>query len=469
MIEIYLKDSRETIESTLKEIKKKNETAILCISCYANPKHLLDWRALFRVKDGFFWRTPDHSFEMIGLSPIATFECGMKSDRFEVLKDKWSEQMRHTESLVEEQTNLSFPITFGAFSFDEKKEHSEGWAELPENVLMIPEFLCINRAQQLEYVMQIQVTQATSFVDIEAKTKDYARLLEATQANQQATSNKRTMKQIMPFHTWHALVEKAKHEIAKGTFSKVVLARETKLSFEHEVDIATMLKQLYEVQKENYIFLLRQKGITFIGATPERLVLAENRYVRSACIAGTERRGKNEAEDNLLGQQLLKDDKNLREHYFVVDKVEEAMAQICTSYTLKEKPMLLKNKFVQHLFTPVYGQLKPGVHLLSVVEKMHPTPALGGVPKSKALQFLREEENLNRGWYGAPIGWMDKKENGEFIVGIRSGLVNGKDLTLFSGCGVVGDSDAKSEYEETDLKLRPMLESLGDAIKHEKS
>ena len=98
---------------------------------------------------------------------------------------------------------------------------------------------------------------------------------------------------------------------------------------------------------------------------------------------------------------------------------------------------------------------------------MHPTPALGGIPKRAALQFLRDEEHFERGWYGAPIGWLDQSENGEFIVGIRSGLVAGKAITLFAGCGIVADSDAKLEYEETALKFKPMLESMGVTMRND--
>ena len=88
-------------------------------------------------------------------------------------------------------------------------------------------------------------------------------------------------------------------------------------------------------------------------------------------------------------------------------------------------------------------------------------PALGGYPKEKAVEVIREIEPLKRGWYAAPVGWIDSQDNGEFAVAIRSGLIEEDRVRLFAGCGIVEDSLAKQEYEETQVKLRPMLSALG--------
>src|SRR5699024_1519296 len=92
-----------------------------------------------------------------------------------------------------------------------------------------------------------------------------------------------------------------------------------------------------------------------------------------------------------------------------------------------------------------------------LIKTLHPTPALGGVPTNKALQFIRAEEPFDRGWYGAPIGWLDGAGNSEFAVAIRSGLIQKDEMSLFAGCGVMADSDPEEEYEETAVKFLPML------------
>ncbi len=93
--------------------------------------------------------------------------------------------------------------------------------------------------------------------------------------------------------------------------------------------------------------------------------------------------------------------------------------------------------------------------------RLHPTPAVGGFPREEAVRLIREHEGLDRGWYAGPVGWVDGRGEGEFVVGIRSALVQGNMATLYAGCGIVRDSDPESEYRESVLKLQPMLSALG--------
>jgi menaquinone-specific isochorismate synthase len=199
----------------------------------------------------------------------------------------------------------------------------------------------------------------------------------------------------------------------------------------------------------------------FIGATPERLVKKKENQVLSTCLAGSIKRGSTTYEDNVLGQQLLQDDKNLNEHNIVVKMIKEVFKDCCYDIEVPNDPALLKTKNIQHLYTPVKGLAKEGQTLLSLVEKLHPTPALGGFPQVKAIEKIRELEPMHRGWYAAPIGWLDYEDNGEFVVAIRSGLIEGNKAALFAGCGIVAESDPKSEYFETRIKLKPMLSALG--------
>jgi menaquinone-specific isochorismate synthase len=115
---------------------------------------------------------------------------------------------------------------------------------------------------------------------------------------------------------------------------------------------------------------------------------------------------------------------------------------------------------LQHLHTPVEGVLKEEAHILQLVEQLHPTPAAGGLPRQSALSLIRAYESFDRGWYAGPLGWIDRRGSGEFVVGIRSALLRGNQALLYAGCGIVADSDPQREYEESNLKLRPMLWAL---------
>jgi len=116
---------------------------------------------------------------------------------------------------------------------------------------------------------------------------------------------------------------------------------------------------------------------------------------------------------------------------------------------------------IQHLYTPVRATLKTKAHILQFVERMHPTPALGGDPQAGAREAIARIEPLARGWYGAPVGWLDGDGNGEFAVAIRSAVARGERVRLYAGAGIVGDSIPAKEWDETALKFKPLLGALG--------
>jgi menaquinone-specific isochorismate synthase len=113
------------------------------------------------------------------------------------------------------------------------------------------------------------------------------------------------------------------------------------------------------------------------------------------------------------------------------------------------------------LYTPVKGVTSNQATLFQLAKALHPTPALGGIPRNRAMETIRRLEGMDRGLYGAPIGWVVYMGNGEFCVGIRSGLLKKNRAYLYAGCGVVADSKPEEEYKETGIKFRPMLRALG--------
>ena len=141
--------------------------------------------------------------------------------------------------------------------------------------------------------------------------------------------------------------------------------------------------------------------------------------------------------------------------------IKGAIEDTCSEVDIPSEPRLLKLRHIQHLYTPVKGKPNLGTSLLMLVERLHPTPALGGVPTTSAMLKIREVEDMDRGFYGGPIGWLDYQGNGEFAVAIRSGLIQENEASIFAGCGVVENSEPESEYEETKIKFKPMLSALG--------
>src|SRR5690606_6226064 len=148
------------------------------------------------------------------------------------------------------------------------------------------------------------------------------------------------------------------------------------------------------------------------------------------------------------------------EHELAVQMIKSAMEELCVQVEAPPSPILRKLKDIQHLATPISGQAREGCSLMQAVGMLHPTPALGGMPREAAIEAIRELEDMDRGWYAAPIGWMDREMDGEFVAAIRSALIQGESAVLYAGCGIVGDSDPISEFNETSLKFRPMLTAM---------
>jgi isochorismate synthase EntC len=138
------------------------------------------------------------------------------------------------------------------------------------------------------------------------------------------------------------------------------------------------------------------------------------------------------------------------------------LARLGDDVTASDEPALLSLPHVHHLYTAVRARLRDPHTILQLVAQLHPTPAVGGEPRNAALRFIREHEKMDRGWYAAPIGWL-QRDHGEFAVALRSALIQGAAASLFAGCGVVADSDPDQEYAESLLKLRPMQAALAAA------
>ncbi|HEY8394285.1 MAG TPA: isochorismate synthase [Thermaerobacter sp.] len=267
---------------------------------------------------------------------------------------------------------------------------------------------------------------------------------------------------------WRQAVEQALAAIARGELRKVVLSRRVCLRTRTPFDAGDVLRRLRAGYPDCFLFCIPGGDAFFLGATPERLARVRAGSLETAAVAGSTRRGETEERDRELGRALLANPKERAEHALVVEMLREALAPLCESLEVPAEPALLRLGNVQHLHTPIRGAVR-GRSVLQVVARLHPTPAVGGVPRGEALRFIRQQEPAPRGWYAAPVGWLDHHGEGEFAVAIRSGLLRGAEAWLFAGCGIVPGSDPQREYEETRLKLQPLLSALGagDAVRGE--
>jgi menaquinone-specific isochorismate synthase len=257
----------------------------------------------------------------------------------------------------------------------------------------------------------------------------------------------------LPRGRFAAHVEALTRAIAEGRLSKVVAARRSEARFATSIDPRIVLERLGKGYRGCTRFAFMCAGAAFVGATPERLVRKRGVELRTEAMAGSVAKGG--------AATLLGSDKDRREHELVAADIAARLAPLSEHVTRADVPTVHELPNVLHLRTPIEARLKPGVHVLDLVDALHPTPAVGGVPAEDALERIVALEETPRGWYSGPFGWVDRAGDGEMVVALRSGLLRGDRAYLYGGAGIVAGSEPDAEYEETALKLRPLLEALG--------
>ena len=273
-------------------------------------------------------------------------------------------------------------------------------------------------------------------------------------------------------------VSSALKSIQANQLKKIVLASAIDVVSPSPFNLINSLEKLRKSYPGCNVFSTSNgKGQNFIGASPERLIRICNHQLETDALAGSAPRGKTTTEDAALAYRLLSSEKERREHRFVLDFIAERLSQLGLTPQMLPIPQLLKLSNIQHLWTPIQAQLPVDLHPLEIVAKLHPTPAVAGVPTKIAEEQILALETFDRSLYAAPLGWVDHQGNCEFIVGIRSALIDTEkpsghtytDLPcdpeayrarLYAGAGIVAGSDPNKELAEVQLKLQALLKAL---------
>ncbi len=269
---------------------------------------------------------------------------------------------------------------------------------------------------------------------------------------------------------WSRNVEHALDAIAETPLEKVVLARRARLDFDAPLDPFALAHRLGEATPSCAHFLIQPSrtqpgpGPAFVGASPERLFRREQQQLWSEAVAGTRPRSPSASDDAALREELLRSDKEQREHGAVRDYLRGVLTPFCASLDLDAEASEMQLARGRHLYSGLRATLRPEVRTLDLLRALHPTPAVGGTPTDEALRLIRGLEPFDRGWYAGPVGWIGP-EAAEFAVAIRSGLVEqregGARLSLYAGAGIVRGSDPGAEWAETEHKLGPFLHLFG--------
>jgi menaquinone-specific isochorismate synthase len=249
--------------------------------------------------------------------------------------------------------------------------------------------------------------------------------------------------------------------ITAGQLHKVVLAQAMDVTTQQAFSPWSALQRLRYMSPECHSFALGNSlGQVFMGATPEGLLTVQDGILYTKALAGSSPRGETETQDSHIVQVLRNNPKELHEHQLVADFIIATLRQLGINPQLAKQPQIVSLVNIHHLQTPIWAALPAHLHPLDILAQLHPTPAVAGLPLTTAEQLIRCLEDFERSLYAAPIGWLDSAGNCEFMVGIRSALLDGNRARLFAGAGIVAGSDPERELAEVTLKRQPLLAAL---------
>ena len=421
--------------------------------------------------DRMYWTRPADGFSLAAFGSVAVLTAA-GATRFATIDDEW--RALRDGAIVDDLSAGAAgagPLLIGGFAFDAAPSPDALWRDFPAARMLVPRIQLASADGAHWLTTNVMVASSgEADADLAALIALCDIVAGASAPNGKApASSSSTASTALTYEdsrtpaAWRASVATAVAEIRAGALEKVVLAREVRATAPRDFDITATLRHLRSANRSSFVFGCWRPGSAFVGASPELLVRNEGRDVSASSLAGSVSRGRTDDEDAALAAGLLASAKDRIEHEIVRRELRDGLAEFCDDVVADEEPSLLTLPQVHHLHTDVRGQLRPEHSLLEVVGRLHPTPAVGGAPREAALEFIRAEEQLQRGWYAAPIGWL-QRERGEFAVALRSALVTGREALLFAGCGIVGDSDPDEEFAESLLKLRPMEMALSQSV-----
>ena len=354
------------------------------------------------------------------------------------------------------------PVLVGGFAFADDGGGSPEWSSLPPAALVLPEVVLARHRGEA------RMTVCLAVEDGEAPDGPLERALLRLAGMRTATmplldphpaEPTRVAGAAPPSHHEHA-VERAVERIRAGGLDKIVLAREVRAHGARAHDPAAVLGALRAAFPACYCWCVGTPEAAFVGASPELLVRRDGRRAQTVALAGTSRRSADPAVDDHLGERLLRSPKEREEQAIVARRIERTLEPVSLWVAAAEEPVLVKVQNVQHLATPIRAQLSEPLHTLELAGMLHPTPAVGGEPRSAALPLIPALEGLDRGWYAGAVGWTNLAEDGEFCVALRCALLRGRVAHLYAGGGIVRESVPADELAEIEVKLQALLPLL---------
>jgi isochorismate synthase len=412
----------------------------------------------------FVWEQPDRDHFALGcLGSAWTVEGVDGSDRFAVAAARCAEAV-HEAALGPVPAGVpgAGPVWAGGFSFSPLGGTAAEWRSLPPAMLILPAVSLVRFGGSGFATLNVACRAEHDPGEIVAAAAARLESLQPASIPLQDPDpvDGFEIASVLPPEHYEGAVAEGCRRIRAGELEKVVLAREVRVEAGAPFQPGPVFDGLRTAFPGCFCFCAGTPDVAFIGASPELLVRREGATVSTVALAGSTRRSADPAVDDHLGQRLLQSVKDLEEHRIVARRIERTLEPLSVWVASAEEPSLVKVENIQHLATPIRAQLAEPRSAVELAGVLHPTPAVGGEPSEQACELIEELEDLDRGWYAAPVGWTDAADDGEFCVGIRCTLLEGRTAHCYAGSGIVSDSEPEAELAESEVKLQTLLAVL---------
>ncbi len=426
------------------QLESKNRFA-LRLETQINPVDPLLWLASQNCDAHTYWRGRDGDFEMAGVGAASV--CNQISE----INTNCNDDLRY----------------FGGLRFDTQRPPEEQdaiWKPFAASRFVLPRFELIAEPDRHTLVCNLLVEELTAEC-LGHINHELSELSAEHPWDESAPLSQVSRVDNPDQQGWASSIANALQSIKAGRLEKIVLARRSDVESSHNINPWQLLAKLRETTEACTLFGIQpEPGAVFVGATPERLYARHGDQIKSEAIAGTRPRGTDSKEDERLADELTASIKDNVEHQYVVKSIAGHLEALSQSVTVAERPHILKLARVQHLKTDISARLNDHVSDADLVNTLHPTPAVGGVPDDLAREEIAWLEPFDRGWYAGPVGWVGSGRS-EFAVAIRSALVADNRLMLFGGAGIVNGSTAEYEWQEIEYKTSLFVSTLTDENK----
>ncbi|PTA48546.1 isochorismate synthase [Shewanella morhuae] len=418
----------------------------LSVSTVALP--LIPWLASQTLFPRIYWHGRDRIEEVaaIGACKDIKFETAMSDQQ---LATVYQEQRA-----LSTNQNIRY---YGGVAFDRT---IDSWPEFGNSRFILPRIEFRRSGNQFSLLVNLNFADNDHHSEIDNAIAAIEAIMPAKPLSPPKKIGLRGRTDTPNFTRWKTLVEQVIEPKFNQDTPKVVLSRLTQLDVNEPVDPWMVLACWQGRNPNSFQFGFQfSPERTFISCSPERLFRRNQQELFTEALAGTTIRGLSQEEDIALANALLEDNKNSVENQLVRSHIVNMLTPLSRYVGADELATIFKLNHIQHLHRAIHAELKIGVNDFQLLQALHPTPAVGGLPRHSAMSFIRQQEGYMRGWYAGACGYFNQYES-EFSVAIRSALIEPGRINLFAGAGIIAGSDPQAEWQELENKLATIMSIL---------